>query len=221
MRWRIIGIALLLVSIIVLGTMVFSYPTSNKSRTLLDEQVPVLYVYAATELGAPIVAERNITLNPLTQPPKTEYVVNVIVKATEANTTGNKEAPIDFWMVNHTGRNMIWSYLENETYLGYLPNASYSLPGIKAYGRSIDSSLIAKTLRGLDYDGNYTIMLINPHEKVQAANTSIVVEETIVTMGYLVNADAVSISLTGVLAFAGIALAVKPPRKVSRHGQKR
>jgi hypothetical protein len=218
MRWRIIGVTLLLVSIVLLGAMIFSYPTSNESRTLLDEQVPVIYVYAATEFGAPIVAERNVTINPPALSSNTEYVVNVLVKATQSNVTGNKPTLIDFWMVNHTGRNLVYSYLENETYLQYL-NASDYLPGVRAYAQSIDSSLIAKTLRGLDYNGNYTAILINPYENI-VANTSITIEETLITKGYLVSANVMSVSLTGVVAFVGLFLTLKRPKRASRRIQK-
>lgn len=223
MRWRIVGIVLLLVSIILLGTMVFSYPTGDESHPLLNEQVPVLYVYEATEFGAPIVAEKNVTINPsaiVRAHANSEYRVNVVVNATKANVTGNVPALIDFWVVNHTGRNLIWSYLENETYFQFLPNASYVLPGVKAYAHSIESAIIAKTLRGMDYDGNYTLLLINPDQNTTAALTSILVEDLLITRGYLVNADAITISMTAISAVAGIFLIIKPPGKSSRHARR-
>lgn len=219
MRWRIVGVTLLLISIVLAGLILIPIPAS-KSNTLLEWDksvngtIPLPYVYYDMDIAGPLFAAKNVTINPLGHPNNTNYVVNVLVNVFDYNVTPVEPAVVDLWIVNHTGALLIGSYLNNGTYPVNVTQP-FEIPGVTAYCESIFKSLIVKPLQGLDYNGNYTVILINPYDGV-TANVTIVIEDALTWTEYLMQPNVVNILLTAIIALTGGYLALKKPKKADR-----
>jgi hypothetical protein len=228
MRWRIVGIALLLVSALLIILVSYEIVVKEEQHTLLDEEgIPLIYIWEAGEY-APIWAERNSTLTPLNttltppdRPSNLKYTVSVLAKSTVWNSSATKEAPIDFWVVNQTGRKRLIGYLENGTYptTGW-ENRTQELPGVKAYAKGLDKALIVKFLQDMDYNGNYTIVLINPYK--ETSNVTVVVDETLTTKGHILELSPVVAAPMFVLMLVpGVYLTAKNPKWLGKRPRRR
>jgi len=214
MKWRYIGIPLFIFSII-FASLHVELPIGRSNVVLENNGVPVPFVYPVGIPEQPFPAELNVTLTPLN---KTDYVVEALVTATVWNSSSQNYTYIDFWVVNNTGMKLLYGYLLNNTYM-YIINQTQALPGVKAYAKALDKALMVKRLQSLDYDGNYTLVLINPYEEM--ANVSIIVEETWKETGRLLEPNVVSVSVIVVTAVLGLYITVKNPRWFNKKTMRR
>jgi len=200
----------------------------EEKHTLLDEsKVPLVYIWEAGEF-APIWAERNVTLSPLNttltppdRPPNLRYTISVLARSTVWNSSVTEVAPIDFWVVNHTGRNKLIGYIENNTYptTGW-ENRIQELPGVKAYAKGLDKALIVKFLQDMDYNGNYTILMVNPYK--DTSNVTVVVDETLTTRGHILElSPVVAAPMLVLMLVPGVYLAAKNPKWLSKKPRRR
>jgi hypothetical protein len=226
MKWRVTGV-ILLVLVVLLAALEFTEsPIIGKSNVVFEKHgIPVVYVYPEGELGGPLFPEWNVTLNPMN---KTQYAVNALVQATVLNSSdasvkvGNATF-VDLWVVNETGSKLLYDYLFNETYYEWVGNSS-GLPGVETYAKGLnvggfDRYLV--TFERVDYDGNYTVALINPHSFVNVANVSLTIEETWRLMGHIIEPNILSVPVTVLLAFSGVYMAVKNPSWLSKEAKRR
>ncbi len=228
MRWRIIGIVLLLVSALLTSLVFLEVVVTEEKHTLLDEsEIRLIYLWEAGEF-APIWAEKNVTLSPLNttltppdRPPNLRYTISVLARSTVWNSSVTEVAPIDFWVVNHTGRNRLKGYMENNTYptTGW-ENRTQELPGVKAYAKGLDKALIVKFLQNMDYNGNYTILMINPYKK--DSNVTVVVDETLTTRGHILELSPVVAAPVLILTLIpGVYLTAKNPNWLGKQPRRR
>jgi len=214
MKWRFIGTMLLLLSI-VLASLHIEFPIVNRSNVALEEHgVPVVFMYPAGEF-VPFFVQMNTTLIPSN---KTYYDVNALVTATVWNSSLQNYTRIDFWVINNTGRNLLYEYLENNTYEFNIEHLG-ALPSVKAYAKGLDMDVKLLQFEGLDYDGEYWVALINPYASV-VANVSVVIEETWKETWRLIEPNIVSVSVTLVIAVVGLYMTVKNPRWLSKKARR-
>jgi len=210
MRWRIVGILLLLISLVLIVLLFVDVPMVPKSNVLLEQEGILLpYIYPLGEPPPAFVLAPNMTLTPSG---KVNYIVEVLVRATVWNTTkwdSKKEVLVDLWVINQTGLELLLNYVENNDTYPVNPN----VPGVKTYAKALNIGSRGKNivrLTGLDYDGNYTIALINPYTEVDA-NVTLVVEETYWETGRIVPPNYATLSFTAVLAVVGLYVVLKGP----------
>ena len=219
---------MLLVSALLVSLVFFEIVVKEEKHTLLDEsKVPLVYIWEAGEF-APIWAERNVTLSPLNttltppdRPPNLRYTISVLARSTVWNSSVTEVAPIDFWVVNHTGRNKLIGYIENNTYptTGW-ENRIQELPGVKAYAKGLDKALIVKFLQDMDYNGNYTILMVNPYK--DTSNVTVVVDETLTTRGHILElSPVVAAPMLVLMLVPGVYLAAKNPKWLSKKPRRR
>lgn len=180
--------------------------------------IPVPFVYT-DQLVGPLYPQYNVTINPLNLPPHTDYVVHILLDSVQWNKTSPEPEPVDLWVVNWTGRNMINSRLENFTYpINATENFNWS--GLKTYCESIDQPrtinqpAIVGNLHDLDYNGNYTIMIINAYQGTDyEANVTIVLEATLTTYMYILEPSEINMLSTLGVALVGLAIVIKKPKE--------
>jgi len=213
MKWRAIGAILLLIAIVLASLTQIPFSTSRSHVLLEQDKLPVPFVNIELDLIGPLPAEKNVTINPLSTPPNSNYVVNVLVNAYAYNVTPTSPTAIDLWIVNHTGSNVIFNILQNGT---YPINATepFIIPGLKTYLESINKAFILRPLEGMDFNGNYTIMIINPYNI--EANVTVVVEDTLTTTTRLLQVNAGSVLLPAIIALVGVYMVVKKPKRENR-----
>lgn len=226
MKWRVIGVLLLLLSLLLAALEFTESPIIGRSNVAFEKHgIPVVYVFAGGELAGPFFPEWNVTLNPLN---KAQYVVEALVQATVLNSTSTSikvgnDTLIDFWVVNKTGSKLLYDYLNNGTYYSWVGNTT-SLPGVRAYAKGLNVGGFGRVLvsfEGVDYDGTYTVALINPHSFVNVANVSVTIEESWRLMGHIIEPNLVSVPVTVLLAFSGVYMAVKNPSWLSKEAKRR
>jgi hypothetical protein len=228
MKRRVIGIIFILFSLVLAGLQLIPI-IEKKSNVLLDEHgIPLIFLDTFREIdGTATYAAKNVTLTPLGNPDNVVYEVDVLVIATVWNSSKpNNYTLIDFWVVNQTGA-LLFRELLNESSSPYIiltdlirDGTIPSLPGIKTYAQSVDKAIIPKKLSGLDYNGNYTFILVNPYREV-VANVSILVEEVKTVYMHIVKPSFLSILGTGFSAIVGLYLLIKKPRVSKRLFTKR
>jgi hypothetical protein len=192
---------------------------------LEEHSVPVFFLDLFRDTtGEPIMAEKNVMLTPSEKTNNVDYFVNALVIATVWNSSNPKNYTlIDFWVVNSTGRNFLYNdILQNSSYAYYYyTNLTQPyLPKVKTYAFSVNKATMVLRLRNLDYDGNYTLILINPYQEV-TANATIVVEEVFVIERHIITPNFASVSATTVTAVLGLYMVVKNPRWSSKKVRKR
>ena len=222
MKMRLVGIVLFLGFIFLVGLQL-NFPIVRSNVALEEHNIPIVFLDLFRETtGEPVFAEKNVTLTPSKNTSNVTYSVTALVAATVWNSTNPKNYTlIDFWVVNHTGRNLLYHYLENssQTYYFYTNLTQPFLPGIKTYAGSADKAIMVLRLRDLDYDGNYTLILINPYSEA-TANVTIVIEEVFTIERHFINPNNASISVTMVAAILGLYMTVKNPRWFSKKVRK-
>jgi hypothetical protein len=194
--------------------------TGTQNSVLYDSSkevkggIPVPFVYADQFVG-PVYPQYNVTINPLGRPSHTDYVVNILLDSKQWNKTSPGNIPLDLWVVNHTGKNIINSYLENSTYPVQLNRSgNFLFPGLKVYAESIDQSAVVGPLHGLDHNGIYTIMIINPYQGADfEANVTIVLEDTLTTYRYILEPSEITILSASAIALIGLGMILKKPKK--------
>lgn len=220
MNWRLVGIAILLISLILAVLLLVDFPIVQKSNVLLEQEGIMLpFVYPLGEPPPAMVPAVNVTLTPLN---RTNYIVEVLVVATVWNTTkwDPKNATlVDLWVVNHTGAQLLLNYIENNGTYPINPD----VPGVKTYAKILNMGSPNRNivrLAGLDYDGNYTVVLINPYREVDA-NVTLLVEETYWEPGRILPPNYVTLGFTAALAVVGLYVVVKGPEWSSSKARRR
>jgi hypothetical protein len=210
MRWRIVGIVLLLISLVLSVLLFVDFPLAQKSNVLLEQEgVLVPFMYPLGEPPPALVPTPNVTLTPFS---RTNYIVEILVVATVWNTTkwNPKNATlVDLWVVNHTGAQLLLNYVENNGTYPTNPN----VPGVKTYAKVLNMGSPNRNivrLVGLNYNGNYTVALINPYRGVDA-NVTLVVEETYWETGRIVPPNYITLAFTAALAVVGLYVVVEGP----------
>lgn len=208
---------MLLLLSIVLASLHIEFPIVNRSNVVLEEHgVPVIYMYPVSDF-APFLVQMNTTLIPSN---KTYYNVNALVTATVWNSSLQNYTRIDCWVVNNTGRNLLNEYLENNTYEFSVQQLGLGAhPSVKTYAKGLDMDIKWFRFEGLDYDGEYWVVLINPYASV-VANVSVVIEETWKETWRLIEPNIVSVSVTLVIAVVGLYMTVKNPGWLSKKARR-
>jgi hypothetical protein len=210
MRWRIVGIVLLLVSL-VLGVMLsVDFPLVQRSNVLLEQEGILLpFMYPFGEPPPALVLTPNVTLTPFS---RTNYIVEVLVVATVWNTTKwdpKNATVVDLWVLNQTGAQSLLNYVENNSTYPVNPYVS----GVKTYAKVLNMGSPNKNivrLEGLNYDGIYFVALINPYREADA-NITLVIEETYWETGRIIPPNYITLAFTAALAVVGLYVVVKGP----------